>query len=274
MKLTRPFNQLTFLQLIGVFLFCIDSGLNRKTVQSSTSVDSIGVRLLILGDSNDRYIVEEWCQGHGHGRKQTNEFSEAIGCYDNSRKNAVFMIGFTAFKLLAFSFDKPNCSHSVDKALNTYFASIAQAAAKLLGGPPNALLLQSLFHDLEYTYWLSPMMVHGMAASDELWFEWISQWLIVVEASIRAANLNFFEPRWVGWRNSNFVLQGDHDGWLLLASRIPSANAEASRMAHKMEIQLVNFEGFSRLDDLADYVHPKRSIHRKFILDLMKNLTL
>ena len=257
--------------LCAVFsIFCVDQ---RKFAAVFLTADNMkaGLRLLILGDSNDRYITEEWCQQRERIHNNFNEFPEAMGCYDQN--TSLLMIGFTAFKLLKFSVDTPNNSESTDAALNAYFASIARASTKLLGGLPSAVLMQSLFHDLEYTFWVSPRMIHGMAVSEEIMLEWLSQWSAVSDASVNAANLNFLRPHWIGWRNSNLVLQGDHDGWLLLAPWIPSFNAEAARMAKKREIELVDFERFSRLDDLIDYVHPKRNIHQKFIFELMKNLT-
>jgi len=183
------------------------------------------------------------------------------------------MMRYDAFPLISYSVDWSNSSESVRLALNAFFDSVAQTAPTILGGPPNTVLMQSLFHDLAYTFVLSPQLVHGMSASDNLWLEWLTRWSMVAEASISAATDHLGKYVWIGWRTSNLVLQGDHDGCLLLAPRIASANAEAAKIAQRMGIHLIDFQSFSRLEDLSDYVHPKKFIHQAFVTEFMKNLT-
>ena len=219
------------------------------------------LRLLILGDSNDGYIATAICC------RETN------ASVTKSNHTKVFMASFNAFKLLQFQVDGSNSSQQVELALDLFFSSTAHAASQALGGPPNAVLLQSLFHDLEWTFWTSPSFIHGMAASDDIWSEWLARWSSVASLSVQAALRHFQQATWLGWRGSNQVWQGDHDGWLLVAPRIVSANTEAARMAQRMGIEFADFDCFSKLSDLSDYVHQKRQVHRAFILELLKNLT-
>jgi hypothetical protein len=230
-----------------------------------------GLRLLILGDSNDRYIAEEWCLVST--RIEASEKRDTKICVEPSLNISVAMMRYATFPLISYSVDWSNNSEKITSTFDEFFLSTLRDSTTLLGGPPNAVLMQSLFHDLAYTYSLSPQLVHGMAASDVMWFEWLAHWSTVVEASVSACTQRFGENTWIGWRNSNLVLQGDHDGWLLLAPRIQSANAEAAKMSQRSGIRLIDFQSFSRLEDLSDYVHPKRFVHNAFMNELMKNLT-
>jgi hypothetical protein len=229
------------------------------------------LRILLLGDSNDRYLFDGFCSRHE--RMKVRERPEARVCLDASTNTKVAVVDFTAFKLLSYAFDGSNSSESIDAALNAFFSSVARAVPALLGGPPGAILMQSLFHDLEYTFWMSPELIHGMAVSDDMWHEWLARWSEVAAASVTSANETLGRPPWIGWRTSNRVWQGDHDGWLLLAPRIPEANAKATEVAQRLGIHLVDFARFSRLEDLTDYVHPKRAVHQAFVMELVKNLS-
>ena len=148
-----------------------------------------------------------------------------------------------------------------------------------LGGPPDAVIIQSLFHDLLWTYDQSPSFVHGMHASEELWGRWLSVWSTGAMAAMRAVARSdlapplWTRPRWVGWRTSNHIVQGDRDGWLLVAARIPLANVEAVRAAQQMRITLVDFAAFTQSVKLKDWLHPELVVHGDFANALIQNLS-
>lgn len=257
---------LTAALLIGALLFLI----NNERGSNAASKTAVFIRdiplnqevcLLILGDSDNGYIANAICC------RDTN------ASVTKSNHAKIYLASFHAFKLLLFQVDGSNNSQQVELAFDLFFSSTARAASQALGGPPNAVLLQSLFHYLEWTYWMSPSLIHGMAASDKIWSEWLARWSSVAALSVQAALRHFEEATWLGWRGSNQVWQGDHDGWLLVAPRIVSANTEAARMAQRMGIEYADFDRFSKLSDLSDFVHPKQIVHRAFILEFLKNLT-
>jgi len=269
-SISRFFSLATICSIILVLYIPVNDTdqIERITAIRSPLINDL--RLLILGDSNDRYIAEEWCLIST--RIEVSEKRDTI-CVDPSLKISVAMMRYATFPLISYSVDWSNNSERITSVFDEFFLSTLRDSTAFLGGPPNAVLMQSLFHDLAYTYSLSPQLVHGMAASDVMWFDWLAHWSTVVEVSVSACKIRFGENTWIGWRNSNLVLEGDHDGWLLLAPRIQSANAEAAIMAQRSGIRLLDFQTFSRLEDLSDYVHPKRFVHKAFMHELMKNLT-
>lgn len=239
------------------------------------------LRVLFLGDSNDRMLVSEWCALHGNLRIDEKDIvREATrACTGAGTGITIAFVWFRFFHTLLPSFDCPNSTTSIEVALHKTLSDASLAATQALDGPPDAVIFQSLFHDLMWTYVQSPSNVHGMYASDELWGRWLSVWSTIAMIAMRTiarSDLSplWRQPRWIGWRTANHVGQGDHDGWLYLAEHITLANAEAARIARLMGVELVDFATFTKSVKLKDWTHPELVVHGEFSSALLKNLSL
>ena len=51
------------------------------------------------------------------------------------------------------------------------------------GGAPDAVIIQSLFHDLQWAFEQSPAYVHGMHASKEHGDQWLLVWSTIAMAA-------------------------------------------------------------------------------------------
>jgi hypothetical protein len=251
------------------------------------------VVLALLGDSVDLLGLLGYCGPRGATVHTGDVDAGTVGasratlpfsfCFDAESNVTLVVVQFHAFHELERRRRPELVAGLPDSGLRAVLAPALRALpAKLGGRTPHALVVQSLFHDLENAQ--SDMahllrMAENSTRGDAAWAAWLQSWLeAVVEPSVRlAAELSAewgCEMRFgTAWRTSNRIRGGPRDGWLNLRARIPAANEAAARVARAGGARVLDFESFPGSDELRDYMHPAHAAQQAFLLELLANVS-
>lgn len=252
------------------------------------------VSMVMIGDSVDRYMLLEWCEQEKHHRfactgnmtknpgcLPMKEFVNGIpekdryrsafalyACYDKKINVSILLISNmfgTATHMTGNCHKHPDPAgppEDIEEAWKSILSGFFARAHIVLGGPPDTLMLQSLFWDFKRARSCANdihNLLHLGPKAEEFRRLWIEDWARnatgLLRASLSLASENKWPLRWAAWRVANHV-EEDRQRWRFQKSNylISAANAAASKAASKLGIK--TFAYFMDFTATRDGVHP------------------
>jgi hypothetical protein len=256
--------------------------------------------IVFIGDSVDQVAVSTYClhvgaavsgiasaggngvasAGGGLVAAAATGALPLVQCTDAARNVTIAYVQFFALHALG---DAALARLNTDAPLRALLEPALKAIPAALGGRvPQALVAQSLFHDLEHVATRDAarllLMAENSTRGDAAWAAFESAWVAAVAAPLARLLVELTAP-WqmpfgVAWRTSNRVREvGPGSGWLSLRARVPAANAAAARATRIAGARVLDFEHFQGSSELRDNMHPAYAVQVAFVTELLVNVS-